>query len=79
MQFLPAFLLALVALIATSCSSDPEDRKFFGTGWMKPESGADSRIGDPQSLVPIQNEYDHPPKQAPPPAAPPAPQAQADR
>jgi hypothetical protein len=79
MQYLPALCLALVALIATGCSSDPEDRKFFGSGWMKPESGADSRIEDPQSLVPIQNEYDHPAKQAPPPAAQPAPQSQADR
>ena len=81
MQFLPAFFLALVAvaaLLATGCSSDPEDRKFFGSGWMKPEAGADSRIGDPQSLVPIKSEYAPPPKQAPP-ASQPAPAAQADQ
>jgi hypothetical protein len=78
MQFLPVLLLALVALMATSCSSDPEDRKFFGSGWMKPEAGADSRIEDPQGLTPIQNEYDHAPKQAPP-VSQPAPRAQADQ
>jgi len=78
MQFLPVIFLALMALIATGCSSDPEDRKFFGTGWMKPEAGADSRIGDPQPLVRIQNEYDPAPKQAPPVSQPP-PKAQADQ
>jgi hypothetical protein len=78
MQYLPVLFLALAALAFASCSSDPEDKKFFGSGWMKPEAGADSRIGDPQSLVPIKNEYDHPPKQSPP-TAQPAPQSQADQ
>ena len=64
MQYLPVLFLAVVALAATSCSSDPEDKKFFGSGWMKPESGANSRIGDPQTLERITNEYDPPPKKA---------------
>jgi hypothetical protein len=71
MQYLPAFCLALVALIITSCSSDPEDRRFFGTGWMKPEDGANRRLEQPQSLVPVQNEYDRRPNSVPAvPAAP---------
>jgi hypothetical protein len=79
MQNLPVFFLALVALIATSCSSDPEDKAFFGKGWMHPESGADQRIGEPQNLVPIKSEYDRPPKQAGPGDPAPPPAAEADR
>ena len=65
MQYLPAFCLALVAVIATSCSTDPEDRRFFNTGWMRPEAGSDARLESPQTLIPIKNEYDQSPKQAP--------------
>jgi hypothetical protein len=64
MRYLPVLLLALLALAATSCSSDPEDRKFFGSGWVKPEAGANSRIEDPQTLQRITNEYDPAPKKA---------------
>jgi hypothetical protein len=78
MQYLPAFFLALVALVATSCSSDPEDKAFFGGGWMHPEAGADKRIGDPQNLMPIKSEYDKIPSQAGPATQPPPP-AEADR
>jgi hypothetical protein len=76
MQYLPAFCLALLATIAASCSSDPEDRAFFGSGWMKPEAGANKRLEQPQSLVPVNNEYDKSPKAAqavsatPPPSTP---------
>jgi hypothetical protein len=65
MQYLPVFCLALVALIAAGCSSDPEDRTFFNSGWVKPEVGADKRLEHPQTLEPVKNEYDKSPMQSP--------------
>jgi hypothetical protein len=31
---------------AGGCASDPDDREFFNAGWLRPEKGAEARMGE---------------------------------
>ena len=63
MKLLPALSLLLAALLTAGCA-DPDDRKFFGVGWIHPETGANRRLNDTQTILEIKNDYDKSPKQA---------------
>jgi hypothetical protein len=36
----------LLAFVTSGCSSDAEDREFFNSGWLRPEKGAEARMGE---------------------------------
>jgi hypothetical protein len=43
--------LCIFAAVGFSCSlagcaTDPDDREFFNSGWLRPEAGAEARIGE---------------------------------
>ena len=63
MKFLPPLCALLLAILTAGCA-DPEDKKFFGAGWVHPEAGASRRLNEPQTILEIRNDYDKSPKQA---------------
>lgn len=63
MKFLSPISAVSLAILMAGCA-DPEDRKFFGVGWIHPEAGANRRLNEPQTILSIKNDYDKNPRQA---------------